>query len=139
MVQFLLFILYLYNPYKSAFSGDYLNDIGLVAFVLGLVILSMAIYGLRKSLSPFPSPRKNAVLIQHGIFKYIRHPIYTSLLLCTFGWPLYSNSIFRMIIFTALALLFQIKSNFEESLLMNRFKDYQQYKKITGKFFPKIY
>lgn len=139
MVQFLLFILYLYNPYKSTFSGDYLNDIGLVAFVLGLVIMSMAIYGLRKSLSPFPSPRKNAVLIQHGIFKYIRHPIYTSLLLCTFGWALYSNSIFRMIIFTALALLFQIKSNFEESLLMNRFKDYHQYKKITGKFFPKMY
>lgn len=138
-VQFLLFTIYLWNPvFATIYNGNYLDFVAVSVVFLGILILLFAIYGLRKSISPFPSPRKDAVLIQVGIYKFIRHPIYTSILLCTFGWAIYSNSMFRMIIFVALILLFEIKSNFEEILLVQRFKDYMNYKKITGKYFPKI-
>lgn len=138
-VQFLLFTLYLWNPVSAkVYNGNYLDFIAASAVLLGILIMLFAIYGLRKSISPFPSPRKDAVLIQVGIYKFVRHPIYTSILLCTFGWAIYSNSMFRMIIFVALILLFEIKSNFEETLLTKRFKDYINYKKVTGKYLPKI-
>jgi len=138
-VQLLLFTIYLWNPViATVYNGNYLDFIAVSVVFLGILIMLFAIYGLRKSISPFPSPRKDAVLIQVGIYKFIRHPIYTSILLCTFGWAIYSNSMFRMIVFVSLILLFEIKSNFEETLLIKRFKDYINYKKITGKYFPKI-
>ena len=138
-VQFLLFTLYLWNPLRiTIYQGNYLNSIALVFVLIGVIIMLLAVYALRKSISPFPSPRKNAVLIQSGIFKFIRHPIYTSILLTTLGWAFYSNSLFRNFIFALLMILFEIKSNFEESLLIKRFTTYTNYKKITGKYLPKI-
>jgi protein-S-isoprenylcysteine O-methyltransferase Ste14 len=138
-VQFLLFTLYLWNPLEiTIYQGNYLNAIALVFVIIGVIIMLLAVYTLRKSISPFPSPRKNAVLIQSGIFKFIRHPIYTSILLTTLGWAFYSNSLFRIFIFASLMILFEIKSNFEESLLIKRFTTYTHYKKITGKYLPKI-
>jgi protein-S-isoprenylcysteine O-methyltransferase Ste14 len=138
-LQFLLFTLYFWSPCKiTIYQGNDLSLIALVLIIIGVIIMLLAVYALRKSISPFPSPRKNAVLIQHGIFKFIRHPIYTSILLTTIGWAFYSNSLFRIFIFVMLIILFEIKSNFEEDLLIKRFTKYANYIKITGKYLPKI-
>jgi protein-S-isoprenylcysteine O-methyltransferase Ste14 len=138
-LQLLLFTLYFWSPCKiTIYQGNDLSLIALVLVIIGVIIMLLAVYALRKSISPFPSPRKNAVLIQHGIFKFIRHPIYTSILLTTLGWAFYSNSLFRIFIFAMLIILFEIKSNFEEDLLIKRFTKYANYIKITGKYLPKI-
>jgi protein-S-isoprenylcysteine O-methyltransferase Ste14 len=138
-IQFLLFVIYLYNPFKKTiYQGNHLNFTALIVFFIGLLVMLFSILALRKSISPFPSPKKNADLIQHGIYHYVRHPIYTSILLVTFGWAIYTNSLFRIFIFILFIFLFEIKSNYEEKLLINKFYDYQNYKKITGKYFPKI-
>jgi protein-S-isoprenylcysteine O-methyltransferase Ste14 len=137
--QLLLFILFLLNPKKiELHQSKFVIYVALVQFFFGLVILFWAVYELRKSISPFPSPKSNAQLIQTGVFKFIRHPIYTSIFLLTFGWALFSNSLFRFIIFVALVLLFELKSRYEEQLLIQKFPDYINYKKNTGKYFPKI-
>ncbi len=137
--QFLLFTLYLWNPIKVTLHDQKnLDLLALIAVALGFVIMLLAIYALRKSISPFPSPRKNAILIQVGIYRFVRHPIYTSILLTTLGWAVYSNSLFRIFIFAALFILFEIKSNFEEKLLTQKFSNYTPYKKITGKYLPLI-
>lgn len=138
-IQFLLFAIYLWNPLKNnIFKDNFLNTFAIITFLIGVVVMLMAVYALRNSISPFPSPRENATLISAGIYHYVRHPIYTSILLTSAGWAIYSNSLFRAVVVLALFILFEIKSNFEEHLLIHRFKDYINYKKITGKYFPKI-
>ena len=138
-VQFLLFILYLINPLDIYISTPiYLHYLALLTAAIGLIVLLLSIYALQKSISPFPSPKKNAILIDSGVYKYIRHPIYTAILLSTFGWAIYSGSLFRIIVFITLFLLFEIKSTFEEKLLIAKYPNYLNYKKTTGKYFPKI-
>lgn len=138
-IQFILFVIYFWNPLAiRLYKGNSLKFIALIISLMGVIILFLALYALRKSLSPFPSPKRNADLVINGIYKFARHPIYTSILFLTFGWAFYSNSLFRILVFFLFIILFEIKSNYEEKLLINKFNTYQQYMKITGKYFPKI-
>jgi len=87
--------------------------------------------------SPFPSPRSNSSLISHGIYKYVRHPVYSGIIVALFAYALFSFSAFRLFITASLIILFYFKTNLEEKLLKERFTDYEDYMKRTGRFFPK--
>jgi len=119
-------------------SPIYLKGIALVIAILGFVLLIIALLQLNRNLSPFPTPKKNSQLIQNGIYKYIRHPIYTGILLGCFGYSLYVDSSYKILISVLLLLLFTIKSRYEEKELKQKFKTYSAYMKITGRFFPKL-
>lgn len=137
--QLLLFALYFWNPLSLVMhQSKVIAYPAMVLVAIGLVMLLLAGNALRKNLSPYPSPRSNAKLIQTGIYKYLRHPIYTAILFATLGWALYSNSTFRFIIFVAIMILFEFKSRYEEQLLIQKFPNYLIYKTHTGKYFPKI-
>ncbi len=112
---------------------------GLVIGIFGVLILILSILQLNKNLSPFPTPKANSQLIQNGLYKYERHPIYTGVLLIFTGYALYSASLYKMAITILLLIVFIIKSTYEEKKLMERFSNYKTYKKQTGRFFPKLF
>src|SRR5699024_7788257 len=93
---------------------------------------------LRKSLSLYPTPTPNAELITHGIYKFIRHPIYTGLLIFLLGISLFFAGISRFILLLITIVLFVRKANYEEERLIIKFKDYKKYKEKTRQFLPKI-
>ena len=139
-IQFLLFLIYVFEIKLLNFSlPDFLNIIFLIASIIGFLIVIVALLQLNKNLSPFPTPKSDSELIQTGLYKYIRHPIYTGIILMTFGYGLYSNSSFKLIISILLLILFYFKSSYEEKMLQNKFSEYSEYKKTTGRFFPKFY
>ena len=107
-----------------------------VIMVIGLLICILAILQLSSSLSPFPSPKNNAVLITEGLYHHIRHPIYTGLMILTFGTGLFRGSWFNLLITLVLWLLLYFKSKYEEKLMISTFSEYYDYMKKTGRFFP---
>lgn len=111
---------------------------GIILTLLGIVILTKALIDLNKHLSPFPTPKQSAQLITSGIYKNIRHPIYSGILALTYGIGLATHSGYRLIIATTLFVLFIFKSRYEETLLIKKYKDYSQYKETTGAFFPSL-
>jgi len=96
----------------------------------------LAFISLNRNLSPFPTPKVNSKLVQNGIYQLVRHPIYTGIILTTFGWAIYSQSSTRLVTFVLIYILFHFKSNYEEKQLAKKFELYNTYKKNTGKFFP---
>lgn len=106
--------------------------------IVGALLIFLAFIQLNKNLSPFPSPKSNANLITSGVFKYIRHPIYTGIFLLAIGLGLYFNSGFKIIVAILLLLLFYFKSNYEEKQLLLKFPKYKKYRQATGRFFPKF-
>ncbi|RRO16421.1 methyltransferase family protein [Flavobacteriaceae bacterium 14752] len=104
---------------------------------IALAIFISSILKLNTNLSPFPSPKTNSKLITSGIFKYIRHPIYTALILGLLSWSLYKNSLFQLCTTLALIVLFYFKSKFEEQQLLKKFPRYKSYMKSSGRFLPK--
>lgn len=99
----------------------------------------LALLQLNKNLSPFPTPIVGGELIQTGLYKYIRHPIYRSILLSLWGCGLYTGSSYKLIITTILLFLFLSKSRYEEEKLSQVFTAYANYMKRTGRFFPRLF
>ena len=110
-----------------------------ICLALAIVIFVSSILKLNTNLSPFPSPKTHSKLITTGIFKYIRHPIYTALILGLLSWSLYKNSLFQLCVALALIILFYFKSKYEEQQLQHKFPNYKRYKQNTGRFLPKLF
>ncbi|WP_159467037.1 isoprenylcysteine carboxylmethyltransferase family protein [Dyadobacter sp. 3J3] len=136
-VQLVLFCLFIFLPdfYALHFSKK-LKLVGLIFSFAGLLVCLISIYQLRKSLTPFPSPVRNGTLVNTGLFKYVRHPIYSGILVCLTGYGLFSESVTRLMLVVMLLLLFYYKSRYEEKMLLSVYSGYHEYRKRTGRFFP---
>jgi protein-S-isoprenylcysteine O-methyltransferase Ste14 len=110
----------------------------LVLSALGCLVILIALLQLNTNLSPFPKPKKNANLVTGGIFKYIRHPIYSGIIIFLFFLSLYFASGFKIGILVFLMILFWFKSEYEEEQLCLQYSNYRDYRQDTGRFFPKF-
>ncbi|MDW3193076.1 MAG: isoprenylcysteine carboxylmethyltransferase family protein [Cytophagales bacterium] len=134
--QFILMVAYIIPVSWGSFAT--FQMVGLAFVFTGILTSAAAVWQLRHSISPFPSPRATARLIDGGVFKWIRHPIYTGILLAALGYSLYSGSVWKGLLTVALWILFQFKARYEEHLLLNRFDQYSAYMDRTGRFLPKV-
>ena len=105
-----------------------------ILIVFGMLCVVIALYQLRHQLSPFPSPRRNSRLINTGIFRYSRHPIYFGILLLFLSLSILFEDVYKLILTAVLYLFFCWKSTFEENLLMAHFPKYKDYRKKTPRF-----
>ncbi|GAB4414494.1 MAG: hypothetical protein OHK0056_21330 [Bacteriovoracaceae bacterium] len=86
-----------------------------------------------------PTPAQESVLLTDGIYKYIRHPMYFSLLFSCLCVLIFDFSIMRVVNFLALAVVLAIKIRIEEALLQEKFPKYHEYKSRTKAIFPWIF
>jgi protein-S-isoprenylcysteine O-methyltransferase Ste14 len=93
----------------------------------------------KSKLSIFPEPSIDAILIIDGPYKYLRHPMYTSVLLGCLGLVLIQFNLIRLAIFGLLVLNLLFKLHWEETMLKRKFDCYQGYCNTTKKLIPFIY
>lgn len=111
-------------------------------FLLALIALSLivglsAIINMKpKNLNITPSLRAEHQLVTNGIYDIIRHPMYLSVLLLCFALMLSNSHIGSQLVMFILWVNLILKSRLEETLLNERFSDYQAYKNRTGRFLP---
>jgi protein-S-isoprenylcysteine O-methyltransferase Ste14 len=104
----------------------------------GLVILAVSILKLGPSLTASPVPKDDSTLVITGLYKFVRHPIYTGLLLTGLGLSLEAGVLPHIWFWFGLVWLLVYKSTWEEELLAKRYPEYADYKARTGRFFPKL-
>lgn len=113
--------------------------VGGVLFIApGIIILFFSIKQLGGSLTANPVPRDGGKLIETGLYKYVRHPIYTGLLLATLGSCVQSMAVVKFFFWFLLLALLIYKSRFEEKLLAAKYSTYTDYMKRTGRFVPRL-
>ncbi len=83
-----------------------------------------------------PAIKSGAVLVTHGPYRYIRHPMYASLLLGGVGLLLITFSWLRLAGFFALWLVLYLKVRIEEKLLADHFPGYSLYQQRSRMLFP---
>jgi protein-S-isoprenylcysteine O-methyltransferase Ste14 len=108
-------------------------------FILGAVIALMAAINLGKNLTPLPRPKENAELIQLGLYRFVRHPIYFGVVVLSLGWGLIQQSALVWLYVLIIAIFFDIKSRKEERWLVERFSAYVGYQGRVRKLIPWIY
>lgn len=111
---------------------------GATLIAIGLSILLLAGLQLGHSLTANPVPKEKAQLVRTGLYARMRHPIYTGLLIATFGSVLQQPAPVKIGFWVLFILLIWNKAKFEERLLSQKFSDYGAYSKTTGRFFPRI-
>jgi len=138
-IQFLLFIAWLFEIDTLKFNRlELFQSVFLILSGIGFLIVLIAILQLNTNLSPFPKPKENASLITTGIFKYIRHPIYSGIFILLFFLSMYFASGYKLGISILLLMLFWFKSKYEEEQLCLKYPNYREYRQHTGRFFPKF-
>lgn len=139
-LQLILLLGYVFIPNAFPFpTAQAVNLLALFFFIAGILIVVFALLQLNKNLSPFPTPKSSSVLITHGLYKFIRHPIYTGIIIFVFGYAVYSHHPMRIMVGILLFILFYLKSKYEERLLKRKFNSYERYQSNTGRFFPFIW
>ena len=117
-----------------------MNVVGALIFIIGLVITVNAQMTLKRNYSGTLRIREGHQLITHGIYKYVRHPVYTGTLLRIFAIPIYTTSLLGFLFALVGIPLFIYRIGVEEKMLIEEFGDeYLEYTKATWKLFPYIY
>lgn len=121
--------------WRPAWASQILGSLFLV-IGFGLIIPSFKALG--RATTPNPEPKAGAGLVTSGVYRYVRHPMYTALLTGMLGWAISMRSPFALLAFANFAIFIHSKANLEESLLEEKFGDsYRQYRQQTGKFLPR--
>jgi len=105
--------------------------------VVGVVIMLLGGTALGRGLTAAPLPNAHAQLRTGGLYRFVRHPIYSGLLLMAGAIAVVSGSVARLLVFAALVGLINVKARWEERQLMRRFPDYAAYAARTPRFVPR--
>jgi protein-S-isoprenylcysteine O-methyltransferase Ste14 len=112
---------------------------GLVLCALGLGFAAWARAYLGKNWGMPMSVRQDAELVMTGPYRFIRHPIYSGILLAMLGSALVAG-ILWLIVFVLFGTYFVLSARAEERLMTRQFPDqYPEYKSRTKALIPFIY
>ena len=107
--------------------------------IAGLILLAGWYMARRGIKAVFGTTREKPEVISTGVFRIVRHPIYSGAILFYLGATVITMSI-ASAAFVLLIIGFYIAiSKYEERILTEKFgNDYLEYKKKTGMLFPKL-
>ena len=113
--------------------------LGYGIFILGAIIALIAAVNLGKNLTPLPRPKENAELVQSGLYRLVRHPIYFGVSVLSIGWGVIQQSALVWLYVAVIAIFFDIKSRKEERWLVEQFSAYAAYQGRVRKLIPWVY
>ena len=132
-LQFLIISLHFFQweflPQKQIIQASpFSYFLGILIILVAFIVMLVSIKDLGKNLSPFPRPINNSNLVTTGIYRFISHPMYYSLIFISIGFFIIKLSIYYLFLTISLALIIKFKIALEEKYLMNKFKNYLLYK-----------
>ena len=123
-----------------SYHNTILNIIFLVIYVISILMNLLGRYYLGNNWGNNVVIYTDHTLITNGVYKIVRHPLYASII-----WAIYSIGVLRsnycvFILNTGVFIPFMYyRAKQEEKELEKVFKEYNDYQKKTGMFFPNIY
>ena len=107
--------------------------------IASAVMVSSGFYMLRRFGRPKAAIEDTVVLVTSGIYRYIRHPLYSSLIYLAWGAFLKNISIISLILVLAVSILSIVIAKIEEKEDIRKFGEkYLAYMQATKMFIPFI-
>lgn len=138
--QILLSALVALAPPSPQLAGTAtVGPVGVLLMALGGGLALLSGGSLGRNLTAFPKPVEEGELVQSGLYGYVRHPIYLSLLLIAFGWALWRRSVLGLLLAALLLLFLDAKARHEERWLREQYPEYAAYQARVKKLIPWLY
>ena len=113
------------------------------AAVAGIICFSLGGYAILvmklDNLHVLPHPVEKAEMVLHGPYRFIRHPMYASVLLTGLMLIAGDFSAIRLVVWLLLLVDLIVKLEYEEKLLVLQFPEYEAYRKGTSRLIPFLY
>jgi protein-S-isoprenylcysteine O-methyltransferase Ste14 len=134
---------YLFRPSSMSWSSlplpAWLRWMGVPIGIAAIGLLFWTLRSLGRNLTDTVVTRREASLVTHGPYRWIRHPFYDSMLLAVIAISLVAANWFLAITGVGLFVLLAVRASTEERNLVARFgPDYEAYTRQTGRFVPRI-
>lgn len=136
-------LVYLLNPQWMALAKvglpDWVRWLGVGFGVFCVFGVYWLFSSIGSGITPTSATRREHKLVTNGIYKYIRHPLYTfgSSLFISFG--MMADNWFIALLGILAFIAVAIRTPKEEANLIEKFGDeYREYMKRTGRFLPKL-
>jgi protein-S-isoprenylcysteine O-methyltransferase Ste14 len=102
--------------------------------------MASGVQALGGSLTPFPRPKAQGVLVTQGAYRWVRHPIYTGLVLLLLGGGGLTGHGGRLGVAVGSLLFFSRKAVVEEGWLGSQFPDYAAYRQqVPARLVPGLW
>ncbi|QDV68859.1 Isoprenylcysteine carboxyl methyltransferase (ICMT) family protein [Rosistilla carotiformis] len=113
------------------------NAAALLVCVAGIVLHVAASRSLgRRNFRVLPQPKAGGVLAVSGPYRWVRHPMYTALLLFCVGLALAPPTLWKGAALLVLLCVLIVKAKREEVFLSRRYPDYASYAKTNWMLLP---
>lgn len=110
-----------------------------IMFWLGVMLAIAAGLMLGRALTATPVPTERAELRTSGPYRFVRHPIYTGVILIVIALAVRSGNAAGLTLGAATIAFFHLKAAWEEQRLAERFADYPVYAAATPRFVPRMW
>jgi protein-S-isoprenylcysteine O-methyltransferase Ste14 len=137
VLQFLLLLVLILLPWRSPSALSIV--VGLVTAVCGTLLGLVAGRHLGRALTPTPVPIAGAGLRTDGAYRFVRHPIYSAVLLMVVGYVIAIGSLWSAGCAVVILVFFLLKSRWEDGLLREQYGDeWVAWAARTGGIVPRI-
>jgi protein-S-isoprenylcysteine O-methyltransferase Ste14 len=104
--------------------------------VIGGIFTIYALANLRRNFSIIPEARS---VVTTGPYRFIRHPMYTSEIVWSFGMILPALTWQVGAAYALMLTCLILRAGFEEAVLEKHFPEYGEFRKKTWRFIPLVY
>lgn len=140
ILQMVLFAIIFFAPAVAPFGFPIeLRVLGVVLLIIGGLLGTFGLLSLGANLSPFPKPIEGGQLVTTGAYRFVRHPIYSGLVLGTLGWGMLRATLLGIALAIVMFIFFDLKSRREEQWLTQAYSDYPAYQRRVRKLIPWVY
>jgi len=109
---------------------------GGVLCILALAIIAAAFFSLRNVIQIDPEPKSGGYLVTSGIYRRLRHPIYTGIIVAVVGLFLRKPTLALALGGAVVIIFLLLKTRLEERLLSARYPEYSRYRQSTWGVIP---
>jgi len=106
---------------------------GTIIVLVGTVISAIAVFNLRRSFSILVQVRN---IVKHGLYRYVRHPIYFSYIIIATGLSMTCPQFFFIFFSSIHVILLVFRAHLEEKKLAAHSQEYREYMQNTPFLFP---
>jgi protein-S-isoprenylcysteine O-methyltransferase Ste14 len=142
--SFLSLFLYIVYPATMRWAQlplpGWLRWIGVGLTTTGVLLIAWTNYALDKNFSTTLRVRDNHTLVTIGPYRWVRHPMYSAILIMLMGIGLLSANWFigGLSTLSFIVVIMLLRTRKEEAMLVDKFGEaYRVYQQRTGQFLPR--
>jgi protein-S-isoprenylcysteine O-methyltransferase Ste14 len=113
--------------------------LGVAGLVLGAGLIGLGARDLGRQVTPWPRPPEDGRLVETGVYRSVRHPIYAGVILLALGWATFTGSPPSVVAALGLVVWMDLKARREEAWLLGRYPGYAAYRAHSWRFVPHVY